>query len=352
MIEIYHNYDNSNNNIEDLENVNERDSNEDYNIYNLNQYSGNESNNNESNKNEPYNDEPYDNESYNNEPYNNEPYDDESYNNEPYDDESYNNEPYNDEPNNNEPYNDESYDDEPNNNESYNDESYNDEGNNVDLPVNLNNNNFMNYQVSVIDISNLQNIREISRSATLEQIYNINNNRTNLNSNFLINLIENNLNNIIQNSIIERDDSPFIESFINSTFELDNKKKFKRVTDDDEVKKLKIQKFDNSNNYRNNECPITLTKFEENDEIIILPCKHVYSASSIKKWLNEESNCCPTCRFELKYKEIKCEENNNNINEENNQIEEINPIDNYSDDENDLILQQILINSYSSNNSR
>lgn len=235
-------------------------------------------------------------------------------------------------------------------------------------------NNSPYFQVQIIDISNLRNRNnDISRSLILQQLYNIDQHGTNLTSNFLINFIENNLNNIIQNSVYGNNDSPFIQNFINSTFELDNKKKFKRVTHDDELRKLKIQIFDNSNIYANNECPINLTKFQENDEIIILPCNHVYSALPIQKWLNEESNCCPTCRFELKYKEIKCEENNddehetllqnnNESNEEDNEREETNNTNNYNnntnnynnnydDDENDIILQQILLNSYSSNNS-
>ena len=234
-------------------------------------------------------------------------------------------------------------------------------------------NNSQDFQVQIIDISNLRNrSNDISRTPILQQVYNIDQHGTNLTSNFLINFIENNLNNIIHNSVYGNNDSPFIQNFINSTFELDNKKKFKRVTHDDEVRKLKIQKFDNKKIYANNKCPINLTKFEENDEIIILPCNHVYSALPIQKWLNEESNCCPTCRFELKYKEIKCEENNNTIhepllqdnnesNEEDNEREETNPnnnnnnnnynYNNNDDYENDIILQQILLNSYSSNNS-
>ena len=165
--------------------------------------------------------------------------------------------------------------------------------------------------------------------------------------------MENNINEILQNSIYNNSESPFLQNFIDSTFEIDNKKKFKRVTDDEELKKLKIQKYDNDKIYANTECPINLTKFEQDDEIIILPCNHVYSSELIKKWLNEESNCCPTCRFELLYKEIKCEENNNDNSEEVVAPETINNRVNnneeliYNDDE-DLILQQILLNSFSS----
>jgi hypothetical protein len=221
------------------------------------------------------------------------------------------------------------------NNEEENYDIYNFNSN---LLGNFYNNNSPDFQVQIIDISNLT-------------------------SNFLINFIENNINTILQNSIHGTNDTPFIQNFIDSTFELDNKKKFKRVTHNDEIIKLKIQKFDSSNIYANNECPINLTKFEEDDEIIILPCNHVYSALPIQKWLNKESNCCPTCRFELQYKEIKCEENNDEENEdllenneernevENEEREENNPVNDYYNDDEDIILQQILLNSCASNNS-
>lgn len=245
------------------------------------------------------------------------------------------------------------------NNEETNEE---DEEENYDI-YNFNPNllgNYPDFQVQIIDISNLRNrSNDISRSPILHQLYNIDQHGSNLTSNFLINFIENNINNILQNSIHGTSDTPFIQNFIDSTFELDNKKKFKRVTHDDEIRKLKIQKFDSSNIYANNECPINLTKFEEDDEIIILPCNHVYSALPIQKWLNEESNCCPTCRFELQYKEIKSEENNDEENEpllqnnevENEEREENNPVNDYYNDDEDIILQQILLNSYASNNS-
>merc|ERR1712196_182234 len=159
-----------------------------------------------------------------------------------------------------------------------------------------NRNNIIDLQFHIIDISNLDNrlINDISRNSIIEEFYN-----NHSNPNFLLNFLQNNINIILQNTLHDNSDSPFIQNFINNTFESDNKKKFKRVTHDDEIKKLKVQKFNKNNTYTNYECPINLTKFEENDEIIILPCNHIYNAESIYKWLNEESNCCPICRFEL-----------------------------------------------------
>jgi len=249
------------------------------------------------------------------------------------------------------------------NNENENNENENDYNDYDDYDDYSNRENVININILLQDLSNIQNIEnrvinDISRSSLLEHLLNRDNNiDSSQNSISFLTLFENNINDILQNTIYSNSESPFIQNFINSTFEIDNIKKFKRVTDDEELKKLKIQKFNNNKIYANTECPINLTKFEQDDEIIILPCNHVYSSEVIKKWLNEESNCCPICRFELEYKEIKCEENNNN---EENSREMVasdtinNRVNNnedliYNDDDENIILQQILLNSFSSN---
>jgi len=237
---------------------------------------------------------------------------------------------------------------------------------------NNNRENLINLQIRTLDVSNLQNrISDISRNMILEQLFNLDhiilsenldnsNNSNYLNySNLFLNLLENNLNNILHNqeTLYTNYNSSFMENFINSTFEVDNKKKFKRVVTDDELKKLKIQKFDENMNYANKECPINLTTFKQDDEIIILPCNHAFSSESIKIWLNNESNCCPICRYELEYKEIKCEEITNNNEENEDNLTQVEPetfnytlINNdtfINEDDDDIILQQILLNSYS-----
>ena len=49
----------------------------------------------------------------------------------------------------------------------------------------------------------------------------------------------------------------------------------------------------------NNICPITLESFIEKEVVIKLPCNHVFKEHAIMKWLVEESNKCPVCRYEL-----------------------------------------------------
>ena len=46
------------------------------------------------------------------------------------------------------------------------------------------------------------------------------------------------------------------------------------------------------------ECPISLEPFKEGEEIIELPCNHIFNENSIKGWLKEKHNC-PVCRTEI-----------------------------------------------------
>jgi hypothetical protein len=46
----------------------------------------------------------------------------------------------------------------------------------------------------------------------------------------------------------------------------------------------------------NPECYICLNHFENNEKIIVLPCKHLFHIRCINIWLSNFSNKCPTCR--------------------------------------------------------
>lgn len=54
----------------------------------------------------------------------------------------------------------------------------------------------------------------------------------------------------------------------------------------------------------NRECAITQEPFKEEDNIVILPCRHGYMEDSILRWLEEESATCPMCRHNLPSKSI------------------------------------------------
>jgi hypothetical protein len=151
------------------------------------------------------------------------------------------------------------------------------------------------------------------------------------------------------NYYVEDDNNTFLETFINSTFE--NKEKFKKVISDCELEKLKPQKFNKSNETETNiQCPILCYNFEENEEIIKLPCNHNYNCEAITKWLSQESNTCPVCRHEFDYKEINIDNKRQELGQELGQdanIETANIYNLFSREE--ILMQQILLDSYSNN---
>ena len=67
------------------------------------------------------------------------------------------------------------------------------------------------------------------------------------------------------------------------------------------LNQLKSKKFNDC--IKSAVCPITLEHFNENDEIIELPCNHIFKEKSILRWLKEEHNCCPVCRKEIQGEE-------------------------------------------------
>ena len=70
-------------------------------------------------------------------------------------------------------------------------------------------------------------------------------------------------------------------------------------TDDFDKLEKKLYKDIKDNNEVPKQCSISLMDFEDNDEIIKLPCGHYFELSSIKHWLIECNNKCPICREEV-----------------------------------------------------
>ena len=102
-----------------------------------------------------------------------------------------------------------------------------------------------------------------------------------------LNIFNNNNNNILNNSLYEKNSYKNILS-----------SKGKKL-----LKKFKYKK----DNFKCINCPILQIPFEENQDIIELPCKHIFDKDSILQWLEEEQSKCPVCRYELPYDEIKIE---------------------------------------------
>ena len=130
-------------------------------------------------------------------------------------------------------------------------------------------------------------------------------------SNFLNNFI---LSNLINSSQINN----VIQQSFNS-----NVNPYKKVTSPDFLSTLKVFKIKKEDLKLDKSCSICLNKFNIDEEVVELPCGHLYHFNSnddcggILKWL-EENNTCPVCRHELPFIEKKVEEESNEIMEETN----------------------------------
>ena len=97
-----------------------------------------------------------------------------------------------------------------------------------------------------------------------------------------------------ENQIMEPEESPTNIKYIISE---DGKKLLKR----EEYKK---------GQYSQDICPILNQPFNENQEIIELPCKHIFDEKSILFWLENQKSECPVCRLKLPSKEQSYFSNN------------------------------------------
>ena len=86
-----------------------------------------------------------------------------------------------------------------------------------------------------------------------------------------------------------------IENTINNT--LNTIPTYKNVLS--EKGKGQLQHIKYTTDMKINKCPITQEEFTEGDDVIILPCEHMFSKESITHWLEHEKAICPLCRFEL-----------------------------------------------------
>jgi len=70
------------------------------------------------------------------------------------------------------------------------------------------------------------------------------------------------------------------------------------------------------------ECPIDMEKFQEGEELLRLPCNHLFRKTAILNWLENQNAQCPICRYQLPYIEIRNEQDNDISNSNNNNIED------------------------------
>jgi len=98
-----------------------------------------------------------------------------------------------------------------------------------------------------------------------------------------------------------------LQNLLQST--LRQKNCYKHVLSDEGKTKIKYLKYE-AGKYEETKCSILQMPFKDGDEIAQLPCGHIFDKDSIIQWLEEESNKCPVCRYEMESKEEKITSNN------------------------------------------
>lgn len=62
------------------------------------------------------------------------------------------------------------------------------------------------------------------------------------------------------------------------------------------------------NNVEEKDCPIDMDRFIDGEDLLRLPCSHLFRKASIMHWLENRSAKCPVCRYQLPYIEVRNEE--------------------------------------------
>lgn len=88
------------------------------------------------------------------------------------------------------------------------------------------------------------------------------------------------------------------------TQSLMEKTPYKKILSKKGCEQLKIIKY-SKDIFDQHSCCIIFEDFNEGQDVIQLPCDHIFDCEGIKTWLNEESSKCPVCRFELDFEEVK-----------------------------------------------
>jgi hypothetical protein len=146
--------------------------------------------------------------------------------------------------------------------------------------------------------------------------YNYIYNNYNYNENSLFNNIINNIQNEILNENDNYDDVPPLfpifpfynnyaaNSAVNSQSVLHqslyDRNPIKHVITEEVKNRLFPIKFTDAKDREiHDKCSISMEKFNDDDDIIQLPCNHCFCVEPIMQWLTEESSECPVCRYKF-----------------------------------------------------
>jgi hypothetical protein len=95
---------------------------------------------------------------------------------------------------------------------------------------------------------------------------------------------------------------PLSNNIINTSF-IEDKPKYKHVLSAKGKEQLCKHNFTIEKFKEQQKCPILQEKFIQGEEVISLPCTHIFKPDAIIQWLENENATCPVCRFKLESKE-------------------------------------------------
>ena len=141
------------------------------------------------------------------------------------------------------------------------------------VPNNINNLNQNLFPINLhmnIDVDNVSNVNDISS------------------------LLE--LSNMMSLSINTSFENTFINDY--ETFEEQEHVDIPLILKESEFNNLEKLKFKNLNDEEKNytKCAISLNEFDDNSDIVKLPCSHIFMIDECKEWLLNNSHKCPICR--------------------------------------------------------
>jgi len=170
-----------------------------------------------------------------------------------------------------------------------------------------------------MDLSNNELFQMLLTDMINNSNNNINNNGGIFNNNYVYSNYNTIFNNIINNIQNENLDETYNDNDIPPLFpvfpfyntsvpnsqailhqSLYDRNPIKNVVTEEVKNGLSTIKFkDAKDREKNDKCSISMEKFNEDDDIIQLPCNHCFCIEPIMQWLTEESCECPICRYKF-----------------------------------------------------